>query len=72
MKMAEVYKHKHPVGSTWRLDETYMKLRGQWKYFYRAIDKEGNTVDFFVTAKRDPEAALQFFKHSIKNRAPPE
>src|SRR5882757_8965044 len=40
-------KHKRPVGKSWRMDETYVKMRGQWKYLYRAVDKAGNTVDFF-------------------------
>jgi putative transposase len=37
-------KHKRPVGKSWRMDETYVKVRGQWKYLYRAVDKAGNTV----------------------------
>src|SRR5258708_5299840 len=39
-------RHKRAVGRSWRMDETYIKVRGQWKYLYRAVDKEGNTVDF--------------------------
>ncbi len=41
-----VRKHKRPVGSSWRLDETYIKVKGAWHYRYRAVDKEGQTVDF--------------------------
>jgi len=44
---------KRPVGSSWRLDETYVKVKGAWKYLYRAVDKAGATVDFLLTAKRD-------------------
>jgi transposase-like protein len=51
------------VGSSWRLDETYVKVKGSWKYLYRALDKTGATVDFLLTARRDrkahAEAALQ-------------
>src|SRR5436190_15024868 len=39
-------RHKHPVGISWRMDETYIKAKGQWVYLYRAVDKEENTVDF--------------------------
>src|SRR6185295_2559489 len=46
---------KPPCGSI-RVDETYIKIRGQWRYLYRAIDKHGNSVDFLLTAKRDLEA----------------
>src|SRR5271163_3821739 len=44
---------KRSVGSSWRLDETYVKVKGVWKYLYRAVDKAGATVDFLLTAKRD-------------------
>ena len=39
-------KHKRAVGGSWRMDETYIKVKGVWKYLYRAVDKEGKTVDF--------------------------
>jgi putative transposase len=48
------------VGGSWRIDETYARTKGQWKYLYRAVDKAGNTVDFLLTAKRDRKAALRF------------
>jgi putative transposase len=41
---------KRPLGSSWRVDETYMKVKGAWKYLYRAVDKAGATVDFLLTA----------------------
>lgn len=54
------------------MDETYIKVRGQWKYLYRAVDKEGNIIDFLLTAKRDLKAALRFLKRSIKSSGVPE
>jgi putative transposase len=61
---------KPPVGRSWRLDETYVRVKGKWKYLYRAVDKAGTTVDFLLTAKRDRKAALRFLlkasgRHSI-------
>src|ERR1019366_5062529 len=50
-------KYKRPVGGSWRVDETYIKVKGVWKYLYRAVDKEGKTIDFLLTAKRDKAAA---------------
>ncbi len=42
-------KHQSQVGCSWRADETYVKIKGLWAYLYRAVDKEGNTVDFFIS-----------------------
>ena len=52
-------RRKRPVGTSWRMDETYIKVAGQWKYLYRAVDKTGDTVDFLLTAKRDLAAAIR-------------
>ena len=65
-------KHKHPVGGSWRMDETYIKVKGDWKYLYRAVDKEGKTVDFLLTATRDKAAALRFFEKAMKASGVPE
>ena len=62
-KMAR--KHKRPVGGSWRMDETYIKVKGVWKYLYRAVDKQGETVDFLLTAKRDMAAARRFFDKAM-------
>jgi transposase-like protein len=43
-------KHKRPVGGSWRMDKTYLKIKRSWKYLYRAVDKHGKTVDFLLTA----------------------
>ena len=65
-------KHKRPVGGRWRMDETCIKVKGAWKYLYRAVDKEGKTVDFLLIAKRDKAAALRFFEKAMKASGVPE
>ncbi len=57
---AEARKRRRPVLGSWRLDETYIKVKGKWKYLYRAVDKNGHTIDFLLTARRD-KAALGGF-----------
>ncbi len=63
---------KRPVGASWRLDETYVKVKGVWKYLYRAVDKAGATVDFLLTAKRDRKAALRFLRKAIGQHGVPK
>jgi transposase-like protein len=65
-------RHKRPVGSSWRADETYIKVNGQWKYLYRAVDKAGNTIDFLLRAHRDKTAARRYFEKSIAQNGEPE
>ena len=65
-------KHKRPVGGSWRMDETYIKVKGVWKYLYRAVDKDGKTVDFLLTAKRDMAAAKRFFDKAMRTNGDPE
>jgi putative transposase len=65
-------KHKRPVGKSWRVDETYIKVKGSWKYLYRAVDKAGNTIDFLFRAKRDKAAARRFFEKAIGRSGSPE
>ena len=65
-------KHKLTVSGSWRMDETYIKVKGVWKYLYRAVDKEGKTVDFLLTAKRDKAEALRFFEKAMKASGVPE
>ena len=54
------------------MDETYVKIRGEWKYLYRAVDKEGNTVDFLLRARRNTAAAQRYFEKSIQQNGVPE
>jgi transposase-like protein len=54
-----------PAGRSWRVDETYVKIKGCWTYLYRAVDKEGKTVDFLLRAKRDVAAAKAFFRRGL-------
>ena len=54
------------------MDETYIKIKGQWKYLYRAVDKEGKTIDFLLTAKRDKAAAMRFFEKALQHNSTPE
>ena len=69
---------KRSVGISWRmalgqpLDETYIRVKGQWKYLYRAVDKGGHTVDFLLTAKRDRKAALRFLRKAIDQSGVPD
>ncbi|MDE9484150.1 IS6 family transposase [Xenorhabdus bovienii] len=65
-------RHKRSVGRRWRMDETYLKVKGQWKYLYRAVDSTGQTIDFLLTAKRDIAAALRFFRKAIRHYGEPE
>ncbi|CQJ05305.1 TPA: IS6 family transposase [Yersinia enterocolitica] len=65
-------RHKRSVGSRWRMDETYIKIKGQWRYLYRAVDTAGQTIDFLLTAKRDAAAALRFFRKAIRYHNEPE
>jgi len=63
---------KRPVGTSWRVDETYVKMGGQWKYLYRAVDKAGDTIDFLLCAHRDYGAARRFFERAIDLHGVPE
>jgi putative transposase len=63
---------KRTVGKSWRVDETYVKVRGQWTYLYRAVDKAGNTVDFLLRAMRDKQAARRYFEKAIDQNGAPD
>src|SRR3954449_7221180 len=59
---------RQPHCGSVRIDETYVRIRGQWRYLYRAIDKHGMPVDFLLTAKRDLEAAKRFFRKALQGQ----
>ncbi len=64
--LAAVFRaRKRPVGGSWRMDETYILVSGQWKYLYRAVDAQGQTIDFLLSAKRDAAAARRFLERAI-------
>ena len=57
--------HLRPSDGSWRVDETYVKVKGRWTYLYRAVDSGGQTIDFLLSAKRDAEAAKRFFRKAL-------
>ncbi len=63
---------KRAVGRSWRVDETYIKVKGQRKYLYRAVDKAGATIDFLLRTHRDKAAAQRYFDKSIDHNGEPE
>ena len=69
---AVLRRRKRSVGRSWQMDETYIKVSGQWKYLYRAVDRDGETVDFLLTAKRDLAAARRFLERAITLHDMPE
>jgi transposase-like protein len=64
-------RYARPVGGSWRMDETYIKVKGSWVYLYRAVDKAGRTIDFFLSRNRDVAAAKTFLRNAMKNRRTP-
>ena len=58
--------HLTLTNDSWRVDETYIQVKGAWKYLYRAVDSRGNTLDFMLSAKRDGRAAARFFRKVLK------
>src|SRR6201997_5436397 len=63
--------YARPVGDSWRVDETYIKVKGQWVYLYRAVDKAGRTVDFLLSRRRDVAAAKRFFSRATRQHGVP-
>src|SRR5712671_6468267 len=72
----EIEKHfrrrQRPVGQSWRMDETYVKIKGKSAYLYRAVDKDGLTIDFLLTPNRDRDAAETFLHKAIRTQGLPE
>jgi len=63
--------YERPVGDSWRVDETYLKVGGQWMYLYRAVDKEGQTVESYLSRTRDVTAAKSFFRRAFRRHNDP-
>ena len=64
--------YARPAGTSWRVDETYIKVRGRWTYLYRAVDKQGLTVDFLLSEHRDVAAAKRFFTRAVGQHGIPK
>lgn len=56
---------KERTGVRWRMDESYIKVKGQWKYYYRVVDKQGQTINFLLTATRPTKTAFRFLRKGI-------
>lgn len=69
---AEAQKLKRQTANSWRMDETYVQVKSQWAYLYRAVDRDGRTLDFMLSAKRDKAAARRFFKRAISTNGTPD
>jgi transposase-like protein len=65
-------RRKRPVTGKWHVDETYIKVRGQWRYLYRAIDSNGDTVEFWFSDRRNLTAAKRFLRKALKRHGRPE
>ena len=63
---------KKPVSDSWRMDETYIKEKGEWLYYYRAVDKFGNVIDYYLSSNRDEAAAKAFLNKAIAQHGLPE
>jgi putative transposase len=66
------HRRKRPVRVSWRMDETSIKVKGEWRYLYRAMDKSGQTIDFLLTKERDEQAAKRFLTKAIRRHGVPE
>jgi len=64
------HRRKRSVWVSWRMDETYIKVKGEWRYLYRAVDKHGQTIDFLLTEERDEPAAKRFLPKAIRHGVP--
>ena len=62
-----IRRHLKQTDDSWRVDETYIKIKGQWMYLYRAVDSKGNTIDFYLSKTRDHKAAKRFLKKALRS-----
>ena len=69
---AQAHMRKRRTANSWRVDETYIKVRGKWTYLYRAVDRDGKTLDFMLSERRDLPAARRFFRKAIATNGVPD
>src|SRR6266700_7707718 len=69
---ARLRRHLKPTNKSWRVDETYLRVKGRWCYLYRAIDSAGATIDFLLSALRDAEAAKRLFRNALSELSHPQ
>jgi putative transposase len=69
---AQAQSRKKPTAQSWRMDETYIKVKGKWTYYYRAVDNTGKTLDFMLSERRNKAAARRFFKRAIGTNGVPD
>ena len=69
---AQAQARKRPTALSWRMDETYIKVKGKWTYLYRAVDRDGQTLDFLLSERRDLAAARRFFRRAIATNGVPD
>ena len=72
MIASQAQRQKSKTDSSWRMDETYIKVKGRWTYYYRAVDRHGKTLDFMLSEQRDAKAARRFFKQAIETNELPD
>jgi len=63
----KVRRHLRLTNYSWKVDETYIKVKGEWKYLYWAVDSDGDTIDFMLSSKRNRKAAKRFFKKALSS-----
>lgn len=69
---AQAQTRKRPTAKSWRMDETYIKVKGDWTYLYRAVDRDGQTLDFMLSERRNLAAARRFFRRAIAANGVPD
>lgn len=69
---AKAQAKEKPTAISWRMDETYIKVKGPWTYYYRAVDRDGQTLDFALSERRDKAAARRLFNRAIGNNGVPD
>jgi len=63
----KIRRYLRPTNNSWRVDETYINVKGKWEYFYRAVDSNGDAIDFMLSSKRNRKAAKIFFKKALSS-----